>query len=234
MTRNEVNHLNMFNTVDAVFQQHTETINSMPALAESLVTFRDYLKLIRERDNAHSSIKAGAVATKNNSGEVATRLVKETMDALYTLGRKTGNEQLKAECDKTWSELSHLRQGTFLQLCTRIAGLARTYAADIAPFGISAADIDSLDRAITLFTAHVSTVQQKSAESVAAREALSTLFKKADDILKEDIDTMMDIVKSRDVEFYNQYKAARSIRNYGMHHTTKEEKPEVAPVALAA
>ena len=44
-----------------------------------------------------------------------------------------------------------------------------------------------------------------------------------DEILKEELDTIIELVKSRDTEFYNQYRAMRVIKDLGGGHTTKHD-----------
>jgi predicted transcriptional regulator len=59
----------------------------------------------------------------------------------------------------------------------------------------------------------LSSKESKAAESKAARAALTQQFQEVDEILKEDIDTLMELMKQRNKEFYNQYQAARVIKD---------------------
>lgn len=44
-------------------------------------------------------------------------------------------------------------------------------------------------------------------------------FDKADDILREDLDSILETLKEKDPDFYLQYKAARNIRDLGGSHS---------------
>ena len=57
---------------------------------------------------------------------------------------------------------------------------------------------------------------------------LSELFVQADEVLKEEIDPMMQVFRMSDAEFYNEYRAARVIRDLGVRHT-KPGQPAAAP-----
>jgi hypothetical protein len=57
----------------------------------------------------------------------------------------------------------------------------------------------------------------KIADSKAARKSLFESFDKADEILKSDIDTLVEVNKTSNDYFYKQYQAARSIRDLGGH-----------------
>lgn len=57
----------------------------------------------------------------------------------------------------------------------------------------------------------------KIPESKVARKILYEAFAEADEILKEEIDKIMEVVKEQHRDFYDQYKAARMIRDIGGH-----------------
>jgi hypothetical protein len=74
-------------------------------------------------------------------------------------------------------------------------------------------------------------------ESKTARKSLFERFDKADEILKSDIHTLAKVIKTSDDNFYNQYQAARSIRDMGGHVPKKKkpvETPKTVPLAIAA
>ena len=57
-------------------------------------------------------------------------------------------------------------------------------------------------------------------------KTLYEAFELANEILCEDIDTMMELVKIGNVELYEQYKAARTIRDIGHGHSSANSQPE--------
>ena len=144
-------------------------------------------------------------------------------------GRKSGNEQLKAECGLSRSGLQNMRENALLQFCTRVLEFAKTYATDLAPYGITAEDIESLGEAMAQCVLRLDELRNKSAESRAAREILTQTFQRTDEILKEDIDVMVGLFQTKDIDFYNKYQAARTIKDYGEGRSTNGKPEGLSP-----
>jgi hypothetical protein len=240
MNTYEKNKMAIFHAANAVLTQHQSVVDALPPLAEAAVKFRGSVDEIEERDTRYTTITVGSTAAKNSAIDKAASFTLRFSNALYALGRKTGNEQLKGECRITMSELMHKREGEFEQFCLRVAELAKSFSADIAVYGITAEEIDAYEKALATYRQLADSMQQKFAESKATREALHDSFKAADDILKEDLDTMVEMIKEGNPDFYRQYMAARTIRDIGGGHAAKNgttesvETVEEAPVAEPA
>ncbi|MBN1576448.1 MAG: hypothetical protein JW913_07850 [Chitinispirillaceae bacterium] len=228
MNRHENNKFLMYGAAQAVCKKHRETIDSMPPLVEAVKSFDDSIPVIVQRDNEYVGISAGAASAKNAAYEVLYDKLLQTKDALFVYGRKSDNEQLKAECGISHSDVKHLRENTMLQLCVRIAGLAKTYAKELEPYGITAGDIESLEKAMDQYNLMLDDFQQKTAESKGAREMLYQAFQYTDEILKKDIDTMVGLLRTKDIDFYNEYQAARTIKDYGQSRSSQDETEEAA------
>jgi hypothetical protein len=54
---------------------------------------------------------------------------------------------------------------------------------------------------------------------------MSELFDAADDLLNEELDKFMEIIKRSESEFYDKYFAARIIKDTGIRHRSVEEQP---------
>ena len=220
MNRHENNKFGMYESVLAVCGQHRQTIESMPPLVEALSGFEALIPEIRLRDNEYLGVTAGATMAKNGAFEILTDCAERVSDALFVYGRKSGNEQLKAECGISRSALQGMRENKLLQFCARLLEFAKTNATDIAPYGISAEDIEFLGKSMEQCSLRLDELRHKSAESKAAREVLTETFQKTDEILKEDIDIMVGLLRTKDIDFYNKYQAARTIKDYGQSRST--------------
>ncbi len=241
MNANEKNRISMYLAVIAVLEQHKELITTIPALVEIIGQFDTLVADIIARDQKHETITAGVIAEKNGILDTMAATTLRFAKALYALGRKTGNEQLKEECDVTMSDLMHRRQVETEQYCLRIAELAGTHAADLEAYGIAAGEIEEFVKATEAYREATDTRDRKFTESKATHQVMHNMFKKADDILKEDLDTILETLREKDPDFYLQYKAARNIHDLGGSHSSKEQRspetevlPEPAVAAAAA
>lgn len=228
MNKHESNKVTMYKSVEAVLSQHEDIVNTMPALSEINGKFRSLLKEIIERDYRHATVKQGSTAAKNSALDSITATTLTFANALYALGRKTENEQLKAECRTSISELEHKREQDLEQYCRRIGELARNNAEELAPYCITKKQIDSFSKATETFRDLVEQKNQKFTESKATREALDEMFKKMGEMLREDMDRLLEMLRDTHPDFYRQYTAARNIRDIGSSHAVKTDDTEDA------
>jgi hypothetical protein len=130
-----------------------------------------------------------------------------------------------------------MRETDIDQYCSGIAGLVKECPAEFTSSGIVAEEIAAFDNALDTYRQQADSKEVKTAESRVARKSLFECFDKADEILNSDIDTLVEVVKSSDENFYNQYKAARTIRDLGGHYSKNEkpaETPKTNPFSIAA
>lgn len=113
--------------------------------------------------------------------------------------------------------------------CIRAIELAQANSAALVPYGISGADIETLVTSLESYRKQREEQQLKLAESKAAREMLYGSFDKADEILREEIDPLVELLQTTDVEFYNHYQAARVTKDLGGHITKTDKTDTSAP-----
>jgi len=231
MNKRENNRMNMYRVVDAVLSRHEETIAKTEALSEVVTKFRGSMEVLRKRDNEYQTVAAGVTAAKDSAAEGLAEQTFAIANALYVFGRKVNNEQIKAECRLKQSNFNSMTDSALQQCGARILDLAQANAAAIASFGISAENIEALKTSIESFSLQLNDHHLKHAESKAARDMLYSAFDAANEILKEELDVLIKLVKAGDIEFYNQYQAARVIKDLGGHTMkTEPEQPVVQPV----
>ncbi|NCQ19599.1 MAG: hypothetical protein GW805_14895, partial [Ignavibacteria bacterium] len=63
----------------------------------------------------------------------------------------------------------------------------------------------------------------------ATRVALTKLFEKTDALLNEEADMLVEVVKESQPDFYNQYFAARVIKDLGGSHTKPADEDKTPP-----
>jgi hypothetical protein len=214
MNKTEKNKLTMYYAVNAVLFNYQRTIESFAPLAASVTSYRNYLNEILERAE-ESAGTVGATAAKNNALDDMTERTYHISNALYTLGRSANNEAIKAISKLSISDIGHLRENELVQYCSRILTLAQANAQALVPYTITAEMITALGQSIETFRHTADSKDTRFAGSKAAREVLFNLFAQTDELLREDIDTMVELLKNNNSDFYNQYNAARTIKDVG-------------------
>jgi hypothetical protein len=227
MTRTEMNKLAMYHAVEAVFDVHQPVIEPFLPLQEAVACFKSGVKAITSRNQEHSGT-SGATAAKNSA--IAAMIDKgySIANALFLYGRKSDDEEIKAACRLTQSDFNHFNETDLEKCCTTILTLAQVHAAELVTYRISSDDITSLQTSLETYRKKSDIRDDKSAGSKVAREVLFQLFASIDETLKEDIDRMMDGVKSDNIDFYNKYFAARVIKDFGGSHTKTDKNTETS------
>ena len=237
MNNREKNKLTMLQAIEAVINKNRETINSLPLLAEAVARFITVIAEILLRNKEFEGVKMGAVAAKNNALDDLIEHVFSVGNAIYAFGEKTGNERFKSTVILSVSGINRMRETDIAQYCSKIADLIKACPADLTADGVLAARIEAFNKALDAYQEQSDARQVKAAESMAARKALHECFDKADEILNKELDTLIEVVKTVNEDFYNQYKAARTIHDLGHGHARKDKKAgetaNLAPLEIA-
>lgn len=210
MNKTEKNKVTMYYSVNAVLFNFQQTIDSIAPFAGSVSSFRNYLNEILERAQEVAGT-VGTTAAKNNTLDDMTEHTFHISSALHTLGRHTNNEEIKSVTKLSHSDFYHLRENELVQYCTKIHNLAQIYADALVQYTITAEMITTLRQLIATYRHYTDSEDICFAGSKAAREILFNLFADTDELLREDIDTMVELIKNDNSAFYNQYNAARTI-----------------------
>jgi hypothetical protein len=92
----------------------------------------------------------------------------------------------------------------------------------LAAFAITPTMLEDLKSRIVAFEEALKDVSTGMAERVGTRSKLSELSVHMDEVLKEEIDPMMQVFRVTDPEFYNEYRSARVIKK--PRRTTREAR----------
>lgn len=214
MNKMEKNKLTMYYAVNAVLFNHQKAIDSFAPLAVLVTSFRNYLNEILERAQ-EVACTVGVAAAKNNAFEDMTERTYHISNALYTFSRRNNTKEIKGVSKLSLTDIYRLRENELVQYCNRIRTLAQAHTEALASYTITAEMITALGRSIDIYRHNADSNEPGFAEGKAARGVLSNLFADTEELLNEDIDTMVELVKNKNSNFYNQYSAARTIKEVG-------------------
>jgi len=229
MTNNQSNKYSMYAAADNVLKSHLASTASVPAFAEAYGRFDDLLNQIREKDKERMGKTAGKVAAKDEAEDAMVMATMIVSSALSAYAHVNGNVQLKETVHVAETPFRHARPSDQLNTAKLIYDLAKANAQDLVAFGVSATMLDDFKARIAAYESAVREVASGMAERTGAKTAVGDLFVQADQVLKDELDTMMQIFRVTDPEFYNDYRAARVIKDIGVRHN-KAGQP-VAPPA---
>ena len=213
MTKSEENINSMFKAVSSLLAANQAKIDTLPALANSVSNFNQKLGDIQNKDAEYTHLTSGKTNMKNSAEEDMIEALLPIASAVNVYAKINGKADLKENSKVTVSDLRRLRDSELLIKAQYLHDIAQTNIADLANFGVAEANLTNLQSLIDTYKSSIEVKDTSFAEKSAARESLSKLFDDANEILKEEIDMLMELFRTSDSDFYNSYKSARVIRD---------------------
>ncbi len=88
----------------------------------------------------------------------------------------------------------------------------------MTPYGITAAVIDELKARTAAYNTAPGQKESSIAERKGVRGSMNDLFYTVDELLTEEFDRYMELLRPTETEFYNKYFAARVVNDTGIRH----------------
>ena len=216
MTKSEENKLSMLEAVYALLQGNTDKTATIPAFAEGETGLQTLIQKIKDTNSQFKNLAAGKTATKHAAED-------SLVEAVLEVSRRNKDEELKVKAGINISDLRGMRDTELAGKCQDIATAAADMADELVNYGITADKLTELNNKIAAYQTALGAQESGLAERTAARQALSDLFKQTDELLKEELDSLMELFRNSETDFYNQYQAARVIRDLGIRHGTNTD-----------
>ena len=218
MTSNQSNKYTMYRSAVELLETNTAKTAALPAFEASFGKFDSLVDQIGEKDKERMTKTPGKANARDETEDALVLGTLIVSSALTAYASSTGNAQLKGAVKVSESQLRYVRTNEQLNLAKMVLDLATANLAALSPFGVTQAMLDDLKSRIAAYDAATKQVSSGMAERVGARTAVSDLFNQADQILKDEIDRMMQFFRVSAPEFYNDYRAARVIKDTGVRH----------------
>jgi hypothetical protein len=224
MKRLEANKLNMLKAVNAVLESSITIVAEYPALSEAAVELKTKIAEINAIDKKFSTSIDGKTSTKNMLEDELIEDLMPVKAALYAYSVRNKNEELKTLTKESESTLKRMRDPEFLQKAELIKIEAQKHLTDLATYKITEIVLTELQEKITAFGEALDGKDTGFANRSALRIALTEKFDEADSILTEQLDALIELVRKSNTLFYDQYYAARVIKDLGTPQKTEEVK----------
>lgn len=215
MTDRQENKFTMYQAVTSLLDANTAKTAAMTAFATALTSFKDITTAISEKNIQKNTATAGKTTLKNQQQSELIESALPIAGALYALGSATDDPRIQALGNLKKGYLSNLRDTELTDVITNLKNLADSYAAPLAPYGLTPAAIAALDTKLTTYSSALGGKEASFSTKVAAVKVLDDLFDDADKLLKDQLDRMMEMFAPTDQQFYQEYKSAREIKDLG-------------------
>ena len=229
MNKKTSNKVTMYEGLLTVLNENADKVSPIEGFANAVEKFSQVTKAIANKDVEASESRKGKTETKHSYKEDLHTLLLPVCSALHLTGKAADNQELMAKAECNESDLTRMKDNDLLTFATTAVTEAKANASAILPKGISAEMLNDLEAKLAAFKASIGKQGSGVSSGKEARATMKDLIKKADDIIKNELDHYMKIARRTDEEFYTKYTGATVIKDLGIRHKKDTEPAE--PVA---
>ena len=231
MNKHEENKLTMYKSVHSLLNANTAKTGTIPALTDSVTEFRNLLQEIESTAIRLGQAITGKTGAKYQAENELIAALMPVGAAMVALGRKLKNPELQAKADIRESYLQRMRDTELVTKAKAIHALALENEANLVAYGITTTKLDELSDKIGNYDASLGGLESSGAVRSGARVSLSNLYGKMDDLLDNDLDRQIELLRGAHPQFYNEYFATRVIKDLGTGRggTTEPTPPPTPP-----
>lgn len=213
MTKHEENKLSMFKATNLVLKKSPELYADIPVIGESQTELDSIIQSIDRMDVDFKEATKGKTADKTAKAEALITKVYRLTNGIYVYGVKSKNHSLMQDFKIGKGALNTLRDTDLPNKVSQILNTAETIKAELVRYGISQADITAVRDALEEYNAAFDAQAETMSATSANRAKLYDLFDQADAILHDEVDPLLELFVEKNADFYNQYQAARVIKD---------------------
>ena len=213
MIKSEINKHNMYKAVLTSLRQSQGSISKIPVFAKVVDEFAQKIKEIEELDITYQNVRKGAFDHKERvRGELIEAHMKLS-SAIYVYGKRNEIFKLTDRTKVNRSKLKTARELDFLQWARILFNDAQENKEALVDFGIDEKEIEKLGNLVQAFEDAMKSMSVKTARRSSSRERLRDLFNEVDEIVKDSLDRLIELIKDEDDSGYMHYQASRMIKD---------------------
>lgn len=209
MNANQSNKFNSYLAVKAVLEG-TDVWESLPAFAAGAEELDEIIVAIQGNAQTQTS-QNGAAAEKAQAFQVLVDAAYEVAAATRACAVASNNKELAKRVDFSRSDVGKGRDTSVVARCQDIWTAATENVGSLGNYGVTSAKLNALKKKIEDFQSVQAKPRQGKATSSSATKELSKLFRRADELLNDQLDGLAVQFKGTQPAFYNAYKTARVI-----------------------
>ena len=225
MTKTEENKLSMYKAVYSVMNENKTVVDTVPALSGAVTRFGGNIESINAKDIELNNSTSGKTGSKEKAENEMLDVLVPLANSLHAYANRANNEELKVKSKVTRSNLKSIRDNELITKTLMIRDLLNENLAALADYSITAVKLAELDDKLSTYQGSIGSKETSFATKSAARISLSQLFENTDNILKNEMDTLVENFKNGNKTFYDKYWSARTIKDLGLGHGGDDTPP---------
>lgn len=225
LNKHQENKLSTYEGVLNILKDNEDKTSTVTGFSESVTELDSVVSKIKLKAAEKADATSGKTAAKYLAEDGLISALLPVSASLVILGRREKDMTLKEKATVTESGLRRMRDTELSTKANSIYELAASRATDLQARGVTAEKLTALKAKIETYDQTLSARESSVSERMGASQSLVDLFKEADSLLDEEVDGLMEHVRDDYPQFYNEYFAARMIKDAGTRHRPTEAAP---------
>ena len=231
MTRNEMNLVNMFKTVDGFLTTNHELLTEYPAIIAAHEHLQGEIVTIEELTEIQAQDTKVQTGLKGNEKEELDGVMIKVSDAMAAEAAATNDQELKMIADWPKSLLNRLREGDYHVKVQQVYKAALPLATKLAKWNVTLEEIESLNTLSTSLQKRTPDIRNVKVVSKQASTELHERISLQNTELKETLDKLMKPFSNINPTLHGQYTNARIVIDKSATQAKpKDETPTDKPV----
>jgi hypothetical protein len=227
----QTNRVNMFKATSAYLADHNSIWNGMVPFASAATRLDGKLAAI-DTAAQQQETPTGATQDKAAARDALEDVLFLMCEALSVLGHTANDNDLVAISNVSPTILNKMDAEELSNRGASVLAAANTKKTELATLQVTQANIDELSEALEAFNAAKAAPRMATAERSAQTGSLAALIRDANGILKNEIDSLVNLFRRTSPDFVAGYRAARVIVDRAATHAaagpTSASTPPVA------
>jgi hypothetical protein len=222
MTTKQLNKLTMYLAVEGICDASPTIWQSLQAFADAYTGLKTHVTNIQTFSQSQTQDTSGIAQDKKQARLAMCSVALPIAKAVHAYALKSQNNTLAASVDFSMSDLMGGRDVQSRDNCQNISDIANTNLANLANYGVTAAQLTALTNAIAAFNLLISKPRDTRAQGKTITGNLQTEFEAAD----ETLGVMDDLLgQLSDAQFVSDYRNARIIVDTSASHASPSPSP---------
>lgn len=234
MDKRQENRLTMYEALLMLLQSNNEKTQVVGTFAGTVTELAGLVSAVKSKSIEVDIATVGKVVAKEGAQEALMAALLPACSALYVIGRKQHNMEIQGRVNISETKLHRMRDTELASFGTALADLATAQAPALEPMGFGAEKLADLKAKAETYAASIGARKVSVADRKGARGTMNDLFDKTDELIHEELDRYMEMLRPTETELYNKYFSARVVKDLGIRHRPAVEPTVASPVSAVA
>ena len=222
MNNSDSNKIRMYRTVNVTMLDNKDTWKDQEDIAAAQLRLDNYIKGIDNLSAEREKDGTAQTLVKHLTREDFVKSIMNVSGCLAAFCTARKMFVLRKEVHYAPYEVQYAKDSDLCDIATNLYNAALPYKDAMGAFMLKAQDIEDLNANNLAYKKAIPGKRVATGASVAAKEAMDLLFQETDQLLKDELDYLMQIFRDSNPMFYSKYRTARAIIDLG--HGKKRTK----------